>query len=89
VKVSLTPYTESTPSKLLLRTPDDDTNVFNIFMHRKIETKRSYVVACVKAGDSVDLLAEMDLLVAVAACASEKYPTNHYAAKPIGIQIFN
>lgn len=58
-------------------------------MHRKIvDDKLVTLPAVVKAGDSIDLLAEMDLLVAMTACPSEKTPTNNHMAKSIGIQIW-
>lgn len=66
-------------------------DVVAIFMRREIDKAGNLVTLppTVKAGDSIDLLAEMDLLVAVAACPTEKIPTNNYVAKSIGIQIFN
>lgn len=69
-------------------TPDDTHDSFNIFMHRKIEEGKAVTLPpVVKAGDSIDLLAEMDLLVAMTACPSEAAPTNNHVAKSIGIQI--
>jgi len=41
----------------------------------------------VKAGESIDLLAEMDLLIAISACPSEKAATNNFVAKPLEIQV--
>ncbi len=69
--------------------PDDTHDVLAIFMHRKIDKDAKLVTLppTVKAGDAIDLLAEMDLLVALTACPSEKNPTNNYVAKPIGVQI--
>jgi hypothetical protein len=69
--------------------PDDTHDVLAIFMNRKIDENSKLVTLppAVKAGDSVDLLAEMDLLVALTACPSERNPTNNYIAKPIGVQI--
>ena len=69
--------------------PDDTHDVLAIFMHRKIDDagKLITLTPTVKTGDSMDLLAEMDLLVAITACPSEKNPTNNYVAKSIGIQI--
>lgn len=65
-------------------------DVVAIFMRREIDKAGNLVTLppTVKAGDSIDLLAEMDLLVAVAACPSEKIATNNYVAKSISIQIF-
>lgn len=41
----------------------------------------------VKAGESIDLLAEMDLLIAISACPPEKAATNNFVAKPLEIQV--
>lgn len=66
----------------------DTHDVLAVFMDRKIDSGKLVTVPpTVKAGDSIDLLAEMDLLVAISACPSEKNPTNNYLAKSIGIQI--
>jgi uncharacterized protein len=64
-------------------------DVLAIFMRREIDEAGNLVTLApnVRPGDSIDLLAEMDLLVAVAACPSEKIATNDYVAKAIGIQI--
>ena len=70
-------------------TPDDTHDSFSIFMHRKFgeDQKLVSLPSPVKAGESIDLLAEMDLLIAMTACPSEKNGTNNFVAKSIGIQI--
>ena len=69
-------------------TPDDTHDSFSIFMHRKIEDQKLVSLPSpVKAGESIDLLAEMDLLIAMTACPSEKTPTNNFVAKSVGVQI--
>src|SRR5262245_30119266 len=69
--------------------PDDTHDPFSIFMHRKIgeDQKLVFLPPVVKAGESIDLLAEMDLLIALTACPSEKTPTNNFVAKSVGVQI--
>lgn len=67
----------------------DTHDAFSIFMNKKIgEDGRMIILPpAVKAGESIDLLAEMDLLIAISACPSEKAATNNFVAKPLGIQI--
>lgn len=69
--------------------PDDTHDVLAIFMHRKIDESGRLVTLppLVKTGDSIDLAAEMDLLIALTACPSEK-ATNDYVAKAIGVEIW-
>ena len=69
---------------------NDVHDVVAIFMRREIDKDGNLVTLSpnVKAGDSIDLLAEMDLLIAVSACPSERIATNDYVAKSVGIQIF-
>lgn len=68
--------------------PDDTHDVLAIFMHRKIDPSGQIITLPPKAktGDSIDLRAEMDLLIALTACPSEK-ATNNYVAKSIGVEI--
>lgn len=70
-------------------TPDDTHDDFAIFMNRRIgdDGKLITLLPTVKTGDCIDLLAEMDLLIAMTACPSEKNPTNNYVAKSIGVRI--
>lgn len=67
----------------------DTHDAFSIFMNKKIgEDGRMIILPpTVKAGESIELLAEMDLLIAISACPSEKAATNNFVAKPLGIQI--
>ena len=67
----------------------DTHDAFSVFMNKKIgEDGRMIILPpTVKTGDSIDLLAEMDLLIAISACPSEKAATNNFVAKSLGIQI--
>lgn len=68
--------------------PDDTHDALAFFMYRKIDEAGKLVTfpPTVQTGQSIDLLAEMDLLVALTACPSEK-ATNNYVAKAIGVEI--
>jgi len=63
--------------------PDTIGTTFNVFMNVAIERDGKLVVKppLSKAGDSIELLAEMDLLVGLTACSAEM--SNNYAFKPI------
>ena len=69
----------------------DVPEVLNIFMKAVFQKDGSYkfIASPVSKGDYVDLLAEMDCLVGVAACPDEFGEYNNYEAKPLGIQIFD
>ncbi len=71
-------------------TPYDVPDVFNIYMNPILHEDGTYEFKAspVSQGDYVDLLAEMDCLVAVAACPDDLRAINDFKAKPIGIQIF-
>jgi uncharacterized protein len=60
---------------------------FNIFMHANLEpTGRIKVSPPVsKAGDAIELRAEMDLIVGLTACSAEL--SNNWSFKPIGYQL--
>ena len=63
--------------------PDTIPTTFNIFMNVAIERDGKLVVKppLSKAGDSIELRAEMDLVVGLTACSAEI--SNNYAFKPI------
>jgi uncharacterized protein len=67
----------------------DTHDAFSIFMNKKIGEDGKLVILppTVKTGESIDLLTEMDLLIAISACPSEKAPTNNFVAKSLEIQI--
>jgi uncharacterized protein len=67
----------------------DTHDAFSIFMNKKIgEDGRMIILPpTVKTSESIDLLAEMDLLIAISACPSEKAATNNFVAKSLGIEI--
>ena len=67
--------------------PDSIPTTFNIFMNVEIDPsgKMSILPPRSKAGDSVTLRAEMDLIVGLTACSAEM--SNNYRLKPIGYEI--
>ena len=67
--------------------PDSIPTTFNIFMNVEIESngKMSILPPRSKAGDSITLRAEMDLIVGLTACSAEM--SNNYKLKPIGYEI--
>ena len=68
--------------------PDRIPTTFNIFMNVKIGTNGELKIdpPLSKAGQYIELRAEMDLIVGVTACSAEM--SNNYSFKPIDIQIF-
>jgi uncharacterized protein YcgI (DUF1989 family) len=68
---------------------DDVPDVFNVFMSVDVENDR-FVIRPTRAGkdDYIEALAEMDLLVAISSCPSEK-PSNDGRVKPLRAQIFS
>ena len=70
--------------------PDDVPDVFNVFMNVDIvENKFVIRPPVVKKEDYIDLRAEMDSLVAVSACPSDRAITNAGRTKPLKVQIFD
>ncbi len=69
--------------------PDQIPTTFNIFMNVLIAPDGELAIAPPrsKAGDYIDLLAEMDLLVGVTACSAEM--SNNFSFKPIDVEIFS
>lgn len=67
----------------------DVPDVFNIFMNANFRKDGSYEISQspVVKGEYVDLLAEMDCLVAISSCPNESGAFNDFRLKPIGIQI--
>src|SRR5437763_2189482 len=67
--------------------PDSIPTTFNIFMNVEIgsDGKLSILPPRSKAGDSITLRAEMDLIVGLTACSAEM--SNNYKFKPIGYEI--
>ncbi|MDP9097426.1 MAG: urea carboxylase-associated family protein [Verrucomicrobiota bacterium] len=68
-------------------TPDSIPTTFNIFMNVEIDAGGVLKILPPrsKAGDSILLRAEIDLIVGVTACSAEM--SNNYAFKPIGYEI--
>jgi uncharacterized protein YcgI (DUF1989 family) len=66
---------------------DSIPTAFNAFMHVQVSSDGTLTVVppVSRAGDSVHLRAEMDLLVAITACSAEQ--SNNGAFKPIGVRV--
>lgn len=63
---------------------------FNIFMHVQVDGengKISVLPPKSKAGDHIVIMAKMDLVVGMTACAAEM--SNNYAFKPIGYSVYD
>jgi uncharacterized protein YcgI (DUF1989 family) len=67
--------------------PDSIPTTLNIFMNVEIDAKGAFRVLPPRsrAGDSIVLRAEMDLIVGLTACSAEM--SNNYRFKPIGFEI--
>ena len=67
--------------------PDSIPTTFNIFMNVEIDAAGTLKILppLSKAGDSILLRAEMDLIVGLTACSAEM--SNNYRFKPIGYEI--
>ncbi len=68
--------------------PDRISTTFNIFMNVKIADNGELTIdpPLSKAGQYIELRAEMDMIVGVTACSAEM--SNNYSFKPIDIQIY-
>ena len=71
-------------------THDDVHNCFNVFMNCHMQPDGTRIVKppVSDKGDYVDWQAEMDCLVAVAACPGDIAATNDFIPKSLGIRIF-
>lgn len=69
---------------------EDINDVFNVFMHVALDTEGGFSIErpTSKAGDYIDLRAEMNLIAAVSACPNESNLVNNYVAKPMGILVY-
>ena len=67
--------------------PDAIPTTFNVFMNVEIDSTGKMLILPPrsKAGDSITLRAEMDLIVGLTACSAEM--SNNYKLKPIGYEI--
>ncbi|HEY2614214.1 MAG TPA: urea carboxylase-associated family protein [Chthoniobacterales bacterium] len=67
--------------------PDSIPTTFNVFMNVEIEANGALKILPPrsKAGDSITLRAEMDLIVGLTACSAEM--SNNYEFKPIGFEV--
>ena len=70
-------------------TGDDIVDVFNVFMNVALDAAGGFRILPpeTKAGDYIDLRAEMNVLAAVSACPADRNATNDGRAKPLGIRV--
>ena len=68
--------------------PDEIPTTFNVFMNVAIAPSGELTIGppTSKAGDYLDLRAEMDLIVGVTACSAEM--SNNYSFKPIDVEVY-
>ena len=68
--------------------PDDIPTTFNTFMNVVVASDGELTIGPPrsKAGDYLDLRAEMDLIVGVTACSAEM--SNNYSFKPIDVEVY-
>lgn len=68
----------------------DVPDVFNFFMNVTIKENgdRQYAAPLSRPGDYTSMRAEMDCLVAIAACPEDLSPVNKFKPKPLQIEIF-
>jgi len=66
-------------------------DVFNVFMRTDVENNRRLVFreSPARAGDYIEMRAEIDVLAAVSACPSETSASNGGVPKPIGLQVWS
>ena len=71
-------------------TGEDIGDAFNVFMNVEYKNDGSFTVLVpeTKAGDYIDLRAEMNVVAAVSACPNDTGPVNNYQAKPLGVQVY-
>jgi len=70
---------------------EDIGDVFNVFMNVEISQDGCFVIKppTAEKGDYIEMRAEMDCIVAVSACPSDKTATNDYKPKSLRVQIKN
>ena len=68
--------------------PDEIPTTFNVFMNVLVAPDGELTIGppISKAGDYLDLRAEMDLIVGVTACSAEM--SNNYSFKPIDVMVY-
>ena len=68
--------------------PDEIPTTFNVFMNVQVAPDGELTIGppTSTAGDSLDLRAEMDLIVGVTACSAEM--SNNYSFKPIDVEVY-
>lgn len=69
--------------------PDDIPDVFNVFMNVAIEGNNMIIKPPIATkSDYIDMAAEMDCLVAISACPSDKAETNAGKVKPLVVKLY-
>ena len=63
---------------------------FNVFMNVDLDSQGGFNVQIpqTRAGDHIDLRAEMDVVAALSACPNESGPVNNFRAKPLGMTVY-
>jgi uncharacterized protein YcgI (DUF1989 family) len=71
--------------------PEQIGDCFNVFMRVELHPDGGFSIKPpnTKAGDYLELRAEMDLLVGLSACPNATGPTNNYRAKPLGMRVYD
>jgi len=61
-----------------------------VFMNVEFKPDGGFAIRApeTKAGDHIDLRAEMNVIAAVSACPNESNPVNNFRAKPMGMTVF-
>ena len=69
---------------------EDIGDCFNVFMNVELTNDGGFEVKVpeTRAGDYLDLRAEMNIVAAVSACPNDSGPVNNYRAKPLGMTVF-
>jgi uncharacterized protein len=68
---------------------DNILDVFNVFMNVELRPDGSFVILppTAKAGDYIELRAEMNLIAAVSACPADRNATNDGRPKPLAVTV--
>jgi uncharacterized protein YcgI (DUF1989 family) len=65
-------------------------DVFKVFMNVEFKPDGGFAIRApeTKAGDHIDLRAEMNVIAGLSACPNESNPVNNFRAKPMGMTVF-
>jgi hypothetical protein len=69
---------------------DDIGDIYNVFMHVEYQPDGGFAIKVpqTKAGDFVELRAEMNIIAAISACPNDTNPVNNFRAKPLGVRVY-